>query len=182
MAAKGKKSKKVAVGRVRLDSEFYRAVTVKAYSQQTSVSEVINDMLKQQLSMDQFMKVGFIIIHRDLVRTLVDSLSDEAIVQAAKNISESLREATNLRAGKPRPSLAQYLDVLASYMEINRHWIDVASNEDGSVYFTVRPQLGPKYSLFLSECLKITLDQIADITKVEVTDTTIHIECTPPKT
>jgi hypothetical protein len=49
------------------------------------------------------------------------------------------------------------------------------------VYFTVRPQLGYKFSVFLSECIRITLGSIADITKVEVTDTSIHIECAPRK-
>lgn len=179
MSAKGKKGKKVPAGRVSLDSELYRAITLKAYSQQTSVSETINEMLKLQLSAERFIKAGFIFLHRDLVKTLVDSLSDEAIVQAANNISDTLREVTNMRAGRPRPTIMEYLDVLSSYIEANRQSISIANNEDGSVYFTVRPGLGPKYSLFLSECLKITLDQIADVTKVEVTDTSVHIECMP---
>lgn len=181
MSAKGKKDKKVPAGRVRLDSELYRAITLKAYSQQAHVSDVINEMLKLQLSTEQFLKAGFIILHRDLVRTLVDSLSDEAIVQAARNISDTLKEATSNRAARPRPTISEYLDVLSSYIEINHQSITVANNEDGSVYFTVRPGLGPKYSLFLSECLKITLDQIATVTKVEVTDTSVHIECMPAK-
>lgn len=178
MPAKVKKEK-VPAGRVRLDSELYRALTLKAYSGQTSVSEVINEMLKLQLSTEQFIKSGFIFLHRDLVRTLADSLSDEAIVQAAKNIADMLREVTSVRAGKARPTIAEYLAVLSSYVEANRQSITISNNEDGSVYFTVRPDMGPKYSLFLSECLKITLDQIADVTKVEVTDTSVHIECAP---
>jgi hypothetical protein len=180
MSAKGGR-KKVSPGRVRLDSELYRALTLRAYSQQKSVSEVINEMLKQQLNIDQFVKIGFIIIHRDLVKALVDSLSSEAIAQAARNISDTLKETTNLRAGKSKLTLQEYLGVLSAYLEVNRQSISVANNEDGSVYFTVRPGLGPKYSLFLSECLKITLDQIAEVTSVEVTDTSIHIECVPVK-
>lgn len=173
--------KKVSPGRVRLDSEIYRALTLRAYSQQKSVSEVINEMLKQQLSIDQFIRIGFIIIHRDLARTLADSLSDEALVQAARKISDTLKEATNLRGGKSRLMLAEYLEVLGSYLEANHQSISTANNEDGSVYFTVRPGMGPKYSLFLSECLKITLEDIAEVTKVDVTDTSIHIECMPRK-
>jgi predicted CopG family antitoxin len=173
--------KKVSPGRVRLDSELYRALTLKAYSQQKSVSEVINEMLKQQATIQEFLKIGFIIVHRDAVKELVNNLTDEQAVESAKKIAGALLEATALSTKSARPTLEQYLGALALYMEVNNHYTSIVNNEDGSVYFTVRPQLGYKFSVFLSECIRITLGSIADITKVEVTDTSIHIECAPRK-
>ena len=175
-----KKPTTVPVGSLRLDSEVYRAVTQMAYSQQMPVEQMINQMLRKQLVSQELFRHGFTITHRETMKVLTGMLSDEMITEAAGSMRSALREMVVSRTGSPSPTIQQYFSSLASFMDLNGYPASIQTDpEDGTVTINVRPNISRKFSLFLGESLKVSLEGMADVIAVDATDTSVHVRCVP---
>lgn len=177
-----KKPTTVPVGSLRLDSEVYRAVTQMAYSQQMPVEQMINQMLKKQLVSQELFRHGFTITHRETMKTLTGMLSDETIVEAARNTKSSLKEMVVSRTGSASPTIQQFFSSLTSFMDLNGYPASIQTDpDDGTVTVNVRPNISRKFSLFLGESLRVSLEGMADVAAVDATDTSVHVRCSPKK-
>jgi hypothetical protein len=177
-----KKPTTVPVGSLRLDSEVYRAVTQMAYSQQMPVEQMINQMLKKQLVSQELFRHGFTITHRETMKTLTGMLSDELITEAAQSMKSSLKEMVISRTGSASPTIQQFFASLASFMDLNGFPASIQTDpEDGTVTVNVRPNISRKFSLFLGESLRVSLEGMADVIAVDATDTSVHVKCVPKK-
>lgn len=177
-----KKPTTVPVGSLRLDSEVYRQVTQMAYSQQMPVEQMINQMLRKQLVSQELFRHGFTMTHRETVKTLTGMLSDELIREAAGSMKSALKEMVVSRTQSPNPTAQQYFASLASLMDLNGYPTSIQTDpEDGTVTVNVRPNVSHKFSLFLGESIRVSLDGMAEVVDVDATDTSVHVRCTPKK-
>jgi hypothetical protein len=177
-----KKPTTVPVGSLRLDSEVYRQVTQAAYSQQMPVEQMINQMLRKQLVSQELFRHGFTITHKETMKTLTGMLSDELIVEAAGSMKSALREMVVSRTGSVNPTVQQYFASLASLMDLNGYPTSIQTDpEDGTVTVNVRPNISRKFSLFLGESIRVSLEGMAQVADVDATDSSVHVRCTPKK-
>lgn len=177
-----KKPSTVPVGSLKLDSEVYRAVTQLAYSQQMPVEQMINQMLRKQVVSQELFRHGYTITHRETIKTLTNMLSDKDIVEAAKSMRSALHEMLVSRTGSANPGIQQYFSSLTSFMDLNGYPTSIQTDpEDGTVTINVRPNICRKFSLFLGESLRISLEDMADVTDVDATESSVHVKCLPKK-
>jgi hypothetical protein len=169
--------KTIPLNSLYLDSETYRALSITSYSDGVSMEKLISDMLKKQLAMQGFLRHGFQLFHKDLVKTLANSIPDEMLIEGARNISMLAKEMVILNVGGTT-DVKKYIESFASFMDVNGYPVRINEDEKhGTITFFVKPNLGYKYSLFWSEIIKMTLADFAEITKTEVTDSSLYIEC-----
>lgn len=177
-----KKPTTVPVGSLRLDSEVYRQVTQMAYSQGMPVEQMINQMLRKQLVSQELFRHGFTITHRETMKTLTNMLSDELIIEAAGSMKSALREMVVSRTGTANPTVQQYFASLASFMDLNGYPTSIQTDpEDGTVTVNVRPNISRRFSLFLGESIRVSLEGMAQVTDVDATDSSVHVQCIPKK-
>lgn len=101
----------VPVRDMMLEKSLYRALTQLKYhngNDETSISSLINDMLKEYLHTYVLSKtMGHMLISRDIVKVAVDSMTDEQIKEASDTNAMRYKEGAIIEDG--RPSLAAYL-------------------------------------------------------------------------
>lgn len=174
------RTKMVPLNTLRLDGEIYRAVSMLSYSQKKPIEEIINDMLKKHLAIEGFLKNGFQLFHKDIVRILSSAIPEERLAPEARNFPTLPKEMVILNVDGTRPNLVKYIKSFTSFMNVNGYAVNVDQKRaDGTVSFYTRHDLGYKYSLFWGEIIKMTLAGLAEITMSEMTESSVYIECRP---
>jgi len=148
------------------------------YSGDTSIEKVINDMLKKQLAVQGFLKNGFELFHKDIIRTLANAIPDEKLVQEARNFPTLPKEMVILNVDGVKPDLKKYIKSFTSFMNVNGYTVSIEENKkEGTISFYTRHNISYKYSLCWGEIIKMTLANLTEITKAELTDTSVYLEC-----
>ena len=169
--------KNVHISDLKLDSETYRAMSKLAYSGGMSVEAVISDLLKKQLAMQGFLRNGFELFHKDIVRTLANAIPDEKLVQEARGFPSLAKELVILNVDGIKPDLKKYIKAFASFMHVNDYAVSISENMEGTISFYVRHNINYKYSLYWGEIIKMTLENLAEVINVEIGDTSLYLEC-----
>lgn len=185
MSGTGSEPKTVAIGNMHLDGETYRAISMMAYRKGVPVEVLIDEMLKKHLAIQGFLKHDFDIIHREIIRALANSVPDDKLIEEAKKLGMLAREMVILNVGSEKPDVKKYIKSFTSFMDVNDYAVSVSEDkEEGTISFYAKPEICRKYSLFWAEIIRMTLESIAEVTKVEATETTVYFECkvrTPPR-
>ena len=102
----------VPVKDMMMEKNLYRALTQLKYrsgDEETSISSIFNDMLKEYLHTYVLSKsMGHILLPRDIIKVAVNSMSDEEIKQASADNVVRYKDGAILEHG--RASLAAYLE------------------------------------------------------------------------
>jgi hypothetical protein len=168
----------IPINSLHLDKEIYRTISMMAYSDNETIENVINNLLKKQLATQGFLRNGFELFHKDIVRTLANAISNEKLVEEARNFPTLPKEMVLLNVDGIKPDIKKYIKSFSSFMTVNGYTVSVDENkEEGTVTFYARHNINYKYSLFWGEIIKMTLADIAEITNAEITDTSIFLEC-----
>jgi hypothetical protein len=162
---------------LHLDSDTYRALSMRAYSENTPVEKVVNIMLRKQLAMEGFLKNGLHLFHKDIVRILADFVPEDQLVPLARRFPTLPKEMVVLNVDGMTPNLRKYMKSFASFMDVNGYPVRIEENEEGMISFYTRHGISYKYSLFWGEIIKMTLAGLAEITREELTDASIYLEC-----
>ncbi|MEW5839735.1 MAG: hypothetical protein AB1753_01915 [Thermoproteota archaeon] len=164
---------------MQIDRDLYRTLTKMSYAGETSLSALVNDMLKEYLHTYVLSKrMGHMLMAKEIVKIAVNEMSDEEIKQASAANAIRYREGALIDYG--RPSLAVYLDLIRSFVKANGFDMEVSKNaETGNHVLIVMFRMGPKFSQFLGNTYRILLEEFADIGKIEMTDTSAYFEYQP---
>lgn len=77
-----------------------------------------------------------------------------------------------------KPNINKYIKSFASFMEVNGYPVRIEDNEkDRTISFHTRHGINYKYSLFCGEIIKMTLAGLAEITREEMTNSSVYLEC-----
>lgn len=178
MSSPGKEPKTVAINNVHLDSETYRALSMRSYHDNTPVQDLVAEMLKKHLAIEGFLKNDFDIVHREMIRTLANALPDETLLEEAGKLGMLAKEMVILNVGSEKPDIKKYIRSFTSFMDANNYAVSVSEDrEEGTISFYAKPNICRKYSLFWAEIIRMTLESIAEVTKVETTESSVYFEC-----
>jgi len=173
-----KEPKSVAIGNLRLDAETYRSISMMAHHKGVPVEFLVGEMLKKHLAIQGFLKNDFDIVHREIIKTLANSVPDEKLLEEAKKLGTLAREMVILNVGSEKPDIKKYIKSFTSFMDVNDYAVSVNEDrEDGTISFYAKPDICRKYSLFWAEIIRMTLESIAEVTKVEATESSVYFEC-----
>jgi hypothetical protein len=167
-----------------MEKELYRALTQLKYrdgSDETSISSLINDMLKEYLhTYILFKTMGHMLMSKDTVRIAVDAMTDEQIKEASAANAERYKEGAIIEHG--RPSLAAYLKLIKAFAKANRFDMEISKNPDNeNQVLIISFHMGDKFSQFLGNTYRTLLQEFADIERTEITLTTAYFEFKPKK-
>lgn len=167
-----------------MEKNLYRALTQLKYrsgDEETSVSSIFNDMLKEYLHTYVLSKsMGHMLMPRDLIKVAVNALTDEEIKQASIDNAVRYKEGAILEHG--RTSLAAYLELIRSFAKANKFEMEISKNPDnGNQVLIISFQMGAKFSQFLGNTYRVLLGEFADIDRIEITENTAYFEYKPKK-
>jgi hypothetical protein len=178
MPSQEKEPKTVSVDNVRIDGETYRALSLKSYHGNVPLQSIISGMLRKCLAIEGFLSKDFDIVHREIIKTLANSVPEETLIQEARKLAMLAKEMLILNVGSKRPDVRKYIKSFTSFMEVNGYAVSVSeNNEDGTIMFYAKPAICRKYSVFWAEIIRMTLESIAEVTKVEATESSVYFEC-----
>lgn len=168
---------------LHIDNETYRKITEMAYSQNTSIEKLINHMLREQLRTLAFLRMGFILVNKHTLKDITEQLSDEALINAARNAEAHLKEVGMLVASQQttgaKPTLTDRLNALRFIMSLNGFPMEIASDpSDKKIRIIARMEMGRKIGLYVGEALKMSLEGIAEVDNIEVTEASLYMELT----
>ena len=168
---------------LHLDNDTYRKITEMAYSQNTSVEKLINHMLKEQLRILAFRRVGFILVNKWTLKDITEQVSDEALINAARNAEAHLKELGMLVASEQttaaKPTLTDRLNAFRFIMSLNGFPMEIASDpSDKKIRIIARMEMGRKFSIYVGEALKMSLEGLAEVDNIEVTEASLYMELT----
>ena len=135
---------------VRLEREVYQQLAKEASDQFVSFNNLASRILKKHVEFDRYIPdLQFFLIHKQLVRSFMEPMSENLIVTSAVAKGGEFARDAILTMGLPlnRDSLLYFLDtVLCRY----KNFADCQrSPRDGKELFYLRHELGAKWSLFL---------------------------------
>jgi hypothetical protein len=167
-----------------MEKNLYRALTQLKYrsgDEETSISSILNDMLKEYLHTYVLSKsMGHILLPRDIIKVAVNAMTDEEIKQASVDNVVRYKDGAMLEHG--RASLAAYLELVRAFARANKFDLEVSKNPDnGNQVLIVSFQMGSKFSQFLGNTYRILLEEFVDIDRMEITETTAYFEYKPKK-
>lgn len=167
---------------VRLEKNLYRALTQLKYhsgNDDTSISSLINDMLKEYLHTYVLSKtMGHMLMSRDIMKVAVDAMTDEQIKEASDTNAMRYREGAIIEDG--RPSLAGYLRLIRAFAKANKFDIEISKNPDNDDQVLIMSfHMGNKFSQLKGNTYRILLEEFADIDRMEITGTTAYFEFKP---
>ena len=176
MPSRVKRSKDITIRNVRLDAETYRALSIRAYHDHVPIQNLASEMLKKQLAIEGFLKNDFDLVHREIIKTLANAASDEKLIEEARKLAMLAKEMVILNVGSERPGLKKYINSFTSFMDVNDYAVSV-NEGDNNISLYAKPGICRKYSLFWAEIIRMTLASVAEVTKVEVTESSMYFEC-----
>lgn|GEM_PF-3250581 len=167
-----------------MEKNLYRALTQLKYrsgDEETSISSIFNDMLKEYLHTYVLSKsMGHILMPKDIIKVAVNAMTDEEIKQACADNVVRYKDGAILEHG--RTSLAAYLELIRAFAQANKFDMEISKNPDnGNLVLIVSFQMGGKFSQFLGGTYRILLEEFADIDRMEITETTAYFEYKPKK-
>lgn len=178
MSSPEKDPKTVAVNNVRIDGETYRVLSLKSYYDNVPLQSLVSEMLRKHLAIEGFLRKDFDIVHREIIKTLANSVPEETLMQEARKLGMLAKEMVILNVGSEKPDVKKYIKSFTSFMEVNGYAVSVSENKkDGTAMFYAKPDICRKYSVFWAEIIRMTLESIAEVTKVEATESSVYFEC-----
>jgi hypothetical protein len=167
-----------------MEKDLYRALTQLKYrdgSDETSISSMVNDMLKEYLHTYVLSKtMGHMLMSKDTVRIAVDALTDEQIREASAANAERYKEGAIIEHG--RPSLAAYLKLIRAFAKANNFDMEISKNPDNeNQVLIISFHMGDKFSQFLGNTYRMLMQEFADVERMEITPTTAYFEFKPKK-
>jgi hypothetical protein len=163
----------IPVREILMERNLYQTLTKMKYqsaNQETSISSLINEMLKEYLHT--------YIISKSMVETSVNALTDEQINEASAANAMRYREGARLEHGKP--SLDAYLELIKGFSKANKFDMKVSKiPESENHVLIVTFHMGSKFAKFLGGTYRILLQEFADIEKMEITATLAYFEYKP---
>ncbi len=168
-------SSSTSLTNLRIDSETYRKITEMAYSQNTSIEKLINHMLKEQLRTMAFRRSGFILVNKQTLKDITEQVSDEELINAARNAEAHLKEVGMLVASEQtaaaKPTLTDRLNAFRFIMSLNGFPMEIASDPlDKKIRIIARMEMGRKFALYVGEAIKMSLRGFTEVDNIEVTE------------
>jgi hypothetical protein len=169
---------KIPIQSVHFDKDTYRTITMRAYSENTSIENIISDMVVKQLAMEGFLRNGLHLFHKDIVKILAEAVPEDKLTQLARKFPTLPKEMVILNVDGMKPNLKKYIKSFASFMNVNGYPVRIEENEkEGTISFFAKHGISHNYSIFWGEIIKMTLAGLVDITNEELTDTSVYLEC-----
>lgn len=177
----------VPVKDIMIEKSLYRTLTKLKYSmggadeEETSISSIINDMLKEYLHTYVLSKkMGHMLLSKDIVRVAINDMTEEQITEASIANAIRYKEGAILEYG--RPSLSAYLELIRAFAKANKFEMEISKNpENDSQVLIISFRLGDRFTRFKADTYKILIEEFAEINKLETTNTSIYIEYKPKK-
>jgi len=165
-----------ALNSVMLEKSVYREIVKLSYSNGTSVSAIINDILKEYLhTYILSKKMGHMLVSRDIIKPAIDQMTQDQITTAAKMNANRYKEGVILENGKP--SLAAYLRLMRSFSKANKFDFELTVNpENDSQVLLSQFKMGRNFSKYKSETYRLLLQDFVDVTNTELTDSMVFME------
>jgi hypothetical protein len=168
----------VPIKDLRIERSIYTALTKISYSsdEQTTLSDIINDMLKEYLhTYILSKKMGHILLSKDILRVAINDMTDQEINEAS--ITNALRYREGAILEHCRPSLKTYLELIKAFAKANKFEMEISKNPDAdSQVLIISFKMGPKFTRFKGNTYRILLEEFANIERMEITDNSIYIE------
>lgn len=154
-----------------------------AYSQNTSVEKMVNRMLKEHLGALAFRRRGFILVSKQTIKNITEQAPDDAMINAAKNAEEQLKEIGMLVGSElttaAKPTLTDRLNGLRFLTSYNGFATEISSDPSNKkIGIFVKMDMGRKYSLYVGEAIKASLIGYAEADNIEATDSSLYMELT----
>jgi hypothetical protein len=167
-----------------MEKDLYRALTQLKYrngSDETSISSLVNDMLKEYLHTYILAKtMGHMLMPKETVKIAVDAMTDGQIKEASAANAERYKEGAIIEYG--RPSLAAYLKLIKAFTKANKFDMEISKNPDNeNQVLIISFQMGDKFSQYLGNTYRMLLQEFVDIERMEITSTTAYFEFKPKK-
>jgi hypothetical protein len=172
----------IPVREILMERNLYQTLTKMKYqsaNQETSISSLINEMLKEYLHTYIISKsMGHVLMSKEMVETSVNALTDEQINEASAANAMRYREGARLEHGKP--SLDAYLELIKGFSKASKFDMEVSKiPESENHVLIVTFHMGSKFAKFLGGTYRILLQEFADIEKMEITATLAYFEYRP---
>ena len=145
----------VPIKDLRIERSIYTALTKMSYSsdEQITLSDIINDMLKEYLhTYILSKKMGHILLSKDILRVAINNMTDQEINEASITNALRYREGAILEHG--RPSLKTYLELIKAFAKANKFEMEISKNPDAdSQVLIISFKMGPKFTRFKGNTL-----------------------------
>ncbi|AJW71527.1 hypothetical protein [Nitrosopumilus adriaticus] len=160
---------------VRIPNHIYDIIEFEASSNDSTVSTVINNILRKHASWDRFVgDIGFMYVQKPLVRALFEKVSNKDLAQMSDTIGYArIRDAVLFIDGKVDVTGITY--VIKLWLTTSNIPIRVIETDE-SIEFIVKHNLGNKWSIYFSTILKKLFGElkIASIEE-DIEDHTVEI-------
>jgi hypothetical protein len=118
-------------------------------------------------------KAGLIPLSKSAITMLLDGKTHEEIKKIADSSAKDFSDIIVLLRGEL--TVEASVDVLESWLKTTDFNFTRSILEDKMV-FVIRHEMGRKWSVFLSECLRSAMEQLEQNIKLEISDNNIAIE------
>ena len=144
---------------IRIPTEVYEKIELQAESDGTSISAVINNVLRKYVTWDQFIcDIGFIFLQKPFLRNIFEKTPEADIIKAAKTTCHAgMRDAISYIHGK--------IDA-DTIMDVVRLWLSSSNiplkiiRDKNNIEFRIHHNLGKKGSLYFSTLLSSLFSEI----------------------
>jgi len=167
-----------------LEKDVYRLLSQMKYragGEETSISTLVNDMLKQYLHTYILSRtMGHMIISKDVLKLAVETMNDVQIKEASYQDAIRYKEGAIIEHG--RPSLDAYLAMIRAFANANKFDFEISRNQDNNNQVLVMTfHMGDKFARLKGYTYRLLLEEFAQIEREELTGTSIYFEFKPKK-
>ncbi|HET9773776.1 MAG TPA: hypothetical protein VFP25_02215 [Nitrososphaeraceae archaeon] len=162
----------------RLEDSLSKILDEEADRMGISINALVNIIIKQYLDFTRYLsKIDMVIINRELLRVLLESLEEKEIYDIAILFGSSIPKDTILFWKKElsNHTVFEYLEKIVCRYGLLGTYDEISQNDIKTI--VIRHRLGKKGSVFFNGYLKSTLKNTLGLdSSVELTESSVKIQ------
>ncbi len=163
---KGKRTTRTAS--FRIENSLLSALGAESEAKQVSLNTLVNQVLREYIEWyANAPKVGYMIVRKSLISTMLEKFNDDQIRQLAKITAKQSREINLLFASEYNIDSA--LKVIEYKMRMSGY-VYRKEVRDNEAAYIIEHGLGPKWSLYLAELFAAEFQEVKHEAEFEKLD------------
>jgi len=133
----------------RLDEAWDDLLETEAKSKGTSVSNLLENLVKDYFSFNKWMGVfSSVVFSPETIKAIIDEVDERALARAGESVGKvSPTHGYLIRGDELDERIARYQ--ITEQMGRHAHWFRVSEHNDPERYYYIQHDLGPKWTAFV---------------------------------
>lgn len=170
------REKKISEGlSLRIGKDLLRELRREAGQRQISLNTFANQIFQQYMNWHfSAAKAGWIPIQRKMLRKMFDQTADGKIKALADYVAKNQIQDLILLLRREY-DFGSFLDVMEAWLEVSQFPYN-HSNSDGKHVFVIQHDMGKKWSIYMTQLLRTSCEELASRPEILSTDNTVTLK------